>query len=83
MNQSPLNYVTAKKSPFHLFRSTREDFILALEALACAIISNEEIMAINMCGHDFKASLYADEMLLALSIPASSILHPLNIIKVF
>ena len=76
--------------PFQLFRSTRQGcpvspliFILALEPLACAIRANQNITGINLSGYDFKASLYADDILLTLSHPLQSIPHLLKLVEKF
>lgn len=65
--------------PFQLFRSTRQScpvspffFFLALKPLACAIRTNKNITSINLSEYDFKASLYADDILLTLSNPMYS-----------
>ena len=57
--------------PFQLFRSIRQGrpaspviFMLALEPLACAIKANQNITGITLFNHDFKANLYADDIVL-------------------
>lgn len=76
--------------PFQLFRSTRQGcpvspaiFILVLEPLACAIRANKNITGINLSEYDFKANLYADDILLTLSNPTYSIPHLLKLIEKF
>ena len=76
--------------PFHLFRSTRQGcpaspviFTLALEPLACAIRENQSITGIKLFNYDFKANLYADDILLTLSRPALSVPNLLKLISDF
>ena len=76
--------------PFHLFRSTRQGcpaspviFTLTLEPLACAIRENQSITGIKLFNYDFKANLYADDILLTLSRPALSVPHLLKLISDF
>lgn len=79
-----------KSNPFQLYRSTRQGcnvspliFILALEPLACAIRAQEEIHGITVCDYEYKANLFADDILLTLSNPTHSIPHVLQLIDSF
>uniref|UniRef100_A0A8C6WXR2 Reverse transcriptase domain-containing protein n=1 Tax=Neogobius melanostomus TaxID=47308 RepID=A0A8C6WXR2_9GOBI len=58
-------------------------FILALEPLACAIRANENIQGIDIGGYNFKASLYADDILLTLTNPNQSISQLLTLLELF
>lgn len=77
-------------SSLQLFRSTSQGcpaspfiFTLTLEPLACAIWKNQNIIGITLFIHDFKANLYADDILLTLSRPAQSVPHLLKLISDF
>lgn len=79
-----------KSKPFELHRSTRQGctvspliFILALEPLACAIRNRKDICGITVGDHEFKASLFADDILLTRTKPRQSIPEILNIIDKF
>lgn len=61
---------------FQLFRSTRQGcplspilFTLALEPLSCMIRLGKEITGVTVGSHEFKLSMYADDVLLTQSIP--------------
>ena len=76
--------------PFRLFRGTRQGdpispyiFALALEPLAARIRSNEAIHPIVQSGIPHKISAYADDVVLYISDPKSSIPPLLNLINDF
>uniref|UniRef100_A0A3B4VFF3 Reverse transcriptase domain-containing protein n=1 Tax=Seriola dumerili TaxID=41447 RepID=A0A3B4VFF3_SERDU len=73
-----------------IFLSTRQRcpaspviFTLALEPLACAIRNNQNITGITLFNYDFKANLYADDILLTLSRPTLSVPHLMKLISDF
>lgn len=79
-----------KSKPFELHRSTRQGctvspliFILALEPLACVIRTRKDICGITVGDHEFKANLFADDILLTLTKPRQSISQILNIVDKF
>lgn len=79
-----------KSKLFELHRSTRQGctvspliFILALEPLACAIRAQKDICGITIGNHEFKANLFADDILLTLTNPQQSIPQVLKIIDDF
>lgn len=79
-----------KSDPFHLYRSTRQGcpaspiiFILALEPLSCAIWAQKDITGISIGDYEFKASLFADDILLTLVNPRHSITQILKLIDTF
>uniref|UniRef100_A0A667XFI8 Reverse transcriptase domain-containing protein n=1 Tax=Myripristis murdjan TaxID=586833 RepID=A0A667XFI8_9TELE len=83
-------WLRSRSNPFELHRSTRQGcnvspliFILALEPLACAIRAHKEIYGITICDYEYKANLFADDILLTLSKPNYSIPQVLNLIDNF
>ena len=52
-----------------------------LDPLACTVQANQNITGINLSGHDFKASFYADDVLLTLSNLTHSVQHWLKLIE--
>jgi hypothetical protein len=56
---------------------------LALEPLVCAIRAEKKITGIQIGGHDFKANLFADDLLLTLSQPHQSKSQMMKLIELF
>lgn len=76
--------------PFNLSRGTRQDcplspllFVLAIEPLAIAIRSNQNIIGIKINEIDNKIGLFADDIVIFLSHLEQSLHHLFNIINSF
>uniref|UniRef100_A0AAY4BML7 Reverse transcriptase domain-containing protein n=3 Tax=Denticeps clupeoides TaxID=299321 RepID=A0AAY4BML7_9TELE len=90
---SPMSCVITnglRSGPFPLARGTRQGcplspllFALALEPLAEAIRQNTDIKGISISGNEHKIALYADDILLFLSLPELSIPAALSLFDEF
>ena len=81
---------TQRSEPFPLFRGTRQGcplspllFALAIEPLSIALKSDCRIKGIVRQGLEHRVSLYADDLLLYVSDPLTSIPHALSLLSSF
>ncbi len=79
-----------QSQPFNLMRGTRQGcplnpllFNLAIEPLAIALRSCKDISGISRSGSEHKVSLYADDLLVFISNPHTSLPHMLSILTQF
>ena len=79
-----------RSTPFSLFRGTRQGcplspllFALAIEPLSAALKRDEGFRGIERWGVEHKVSLYADDLLLYVRDPLTSIPHILNLLNHF